>query len=49
MTELRMIPDTSDKEVDWELDPDAGRELASARHGARGFAARCIASSAATC
>ena len=30
MTELRMIPDTSDKEVDWELDPDARRELASA-------------------
>jgi len=30
MTELRMIPDTSDKEVDWELDPDAGQELASA-------------------
>lgn len=21
MTELRMIPDTSDKEVDWMLDP----------------------------
>ena len=30
MTELRMIPDTSDKEVDWVLDPDASRELASA-------------------
>jgi len=30
MTELRMIPDTSDKEVDWELDPDARRELAGA-------------------
>ncbi len=30
MTDLRLIPDTSDKEVDWELDPDAARELASA-------------------
>jgi O-antigen/teichoic acid export membrane protein len=30
MTELQMIPDTSDKEVDWMLDPDAGRELAAA-------------------
>ncbi len=30
MTELRMIPDTSDNEVDWTLDPEAGRELAAA-------------------
>ncbi len=30
MTELQMIPDTPDKEVDWTVDPDAGRELAAA-------------------
>ena len=30
MTEVHMIPDTPDKEVDWTVDPDAGRELAAA-------------------
>jgi len=30
MTEIQMIPDTPDKEVDWTVDPDAGRELAAA-------------------
>jgi O-antigen/teichoic acid export membrane protein len=30
MTEFQMIPDTPDKEVDWTVDPDAGRELAAA-------------------
>jgi O-antigen/teichoic acid export membrane protein len=30
MTEIQLIPDTPDKEVDWTVDPDAGRELAAA-------------------
>ncbi len=30
MSEILMIPDTPDKEVDWTVDPDAGRELAVA-------------------
>ena len=33
MTEVSMIPDTPDKEVDWTVDPDAGRELAAASAG----------------
>jgi len=33
MTEVHMIPDTPDKEVDWTVDPDAGRELAAASAG----------------
>jgi len=36
MTELQMIPDTPDKEVDWTVDPDAGRELAVASASADG-------------
>jgi O-antigen/teichoic acid export membrane protein len=28
--EIQMIPDTPDMEVDWSVDPDAGRELAAA-------------------
>ena len=30
MSEVQMIPDTPDKEVDWTADPDAGREMAAA-------------------
>jgi O-antigen/teichoic acid export membrane protein len=30
MTEIQMIPDTPDKEVDWTVDPYAGLELAAA-------------------
>ena len=30
MSEILMIPDTPDREVDWTVDPDAGRELAAA-------------------
>jgi len=29
MTDIQMIPDSSDKEVDWLLDPEAGTELAA--------------------
>jgi O-antigen/teichoic acid export membrane protein len=30
MTEIQMIPDSASKEVDWMLDPEAGREMAAA-------------------
>jgi O-antigen/teichoic acid export membrane protein len=33
MSEVQMIPDTPDKEVDWTVDPDAGRELAAVGTG----------------
>jgi O-antigen/teichoic acid export membrane protein len=36
MTEILLIPDTPDKEVDWTVDPDAGRELAAASATADG-------------
>ena len=30
MSELQLIPDTPEKEVDWTVDPDVGREMAEA-------------------